>query len=77
MAASIAGLLWKAVSLIRECRGGSGSRDLGCSSTATRKNLASADGYLDSRWVLSSHQSKYLWFWERSRPAQWTPKKYL
>ena len=30
-----------------------------CSSAATRKNLAAADGYLDSCWVLSSHQSKY------------------
>ena len=29
------------------------------SSAATRKDSASADEYLDSCWVLSSHQSKY------------------
>ena len=27
MAAAIAGVLWQAVSLIRDCRGGSGSRE--------------------------------------------------
>ena len=48
MAASIAGLLWQAVSLIGECRGtGSGSRK-GVFLRRTRKNSASADEYLDS-----------------------------
>ena len=50
MAASIAGVFWQAVRLIGECRGtGSGSSE-GVFLRRTRKNLASADEYLDSCW---------------------------
>ena len=47
MAASISGVLWQAVSLIRECRGGAvsfGSLE-GILSGPTRKLLVSVNGY--------------------------------
>ena len=37
--------------------------------------MVAVDENLDTCGDLSSHQSKYVWFCERPRPAQWTPEE--